>query len=77
MTVLPPVELTFGPFRLDVAGCRLLRDGVDVRRRPRAVQALLELVQNRGRFVGYDQMIAEAWEGTFVSFHTVDVTAAA
>lgn len=76
MPVSSPVELTFGPFRLDVPGCRLLRDGVDVRLRPRAVHALLLLVRNRGRFVGYDQMIAEAWEGTFVAFHTVDVTVA-
>jgi DNA-binding winged helix-turn-helix (wHTH) protein/Flp pilus assembly protein TadD len=76
MTVSSPVELTFGPFRLDVLACRLLRDNTDVRLRPRAVHALLVLVRNRGRFVGYDQMIAEAWEGTFVSFHTVDVTVA-
>lgn len=76
MPVSSPVELTFGPFRLDVPGCRLLRDGVDVRLRPRAVHALLLLVRNRGRFIGYDQMIAEAWEGTFVAFHTVDVTIA-
>jgi tetratricopeptide (TPR) repeat protein len=40
------------------------------------VHALLVLATNRGRFVGYDQMIAEAWEGTFVAFHTVDVTVA-
>jgi tetratricopeptide (TPR) repeat protein len=40
------------------------------------VHALLVLVRNRGRFVDYDQMIAEAWEGTFVSQHTVDVTVA-
>ena len=76
MAVSTPVELTFGPFRLDVPGCRLLRDGADVRLRPRAVHALLVLVRNRGQFVGYDQMIAEAWEGTFVAFHTVDVTVA-
>ena len=76
MTVFSAVELSFGPFRLDVPGCRLLRDGADVRLRPRAIHALLVLVRNRGRFVGYDQMIAEAWEGTFVSLHTVDVTVA-
>jgi tetratricopeptide (TPR) repeat protein len=40
------------------------------------VHALLVLVRNRGRFVGYDQMMAEAWDGTFVSLHTVDVTVA-
>jgi len=74
MSATSPVEITFGPFCLDVPGCRLVRDGADVRLRPRAVHALLVLLLNRGRFVGYDQMMAEAWEGTFVSLHTVDVT---
>ena len=32
------------------------------------------LLQHVGRPIGYDQMIAEAWHGTFVSRHTVDVT---
>jgi tetratricopeptide (TPR) repeat protein len=32
------------------------------------------LLQHLGRPIGYDQMIAEAWHGTFVSRHTVDVT---
>jgi DNA-binding winged helix-turn-helix (wHTH) protein/Flp pilus assembly protein TadD len=76
MTVSSPVELTFGPFRLDIPGSRLLRDGVDLRLRPRAVHALRVLLLNRGRFVSHDQLIAEAWEGTFVSYHTVDVTIA-
>jgi DNA-binding winged helix-turn-helix (wHTH) protein/tetratricopeptide (TPR) repeat protein len=76
MPTLSPVEFTFGPFLLDANLYRLLRAGIDVRLRPGAVRALLVLVRNRGRFVGYDQMIAEAWEGTFVSQHTVDVTIA-
>jgi tetratricopeptide (TPR) repeat protein len=32
------------------------------------------LLQHGGRPIGYDKMIAEAWRGTFVSRHTVDVT---
>ena len=67
-------DVSFGPFVLDAAGTRLLRDGADVRLRPQAFQALKVLVQHRGRAVSYDQMIAEAWKGTFVSRHTVDVT---
>ena len=31
-------------------------------------------VQNRGRFVDYDQMISDAWGGVVVSKHTVAVT---
>jgi tetratricopeptide (TPR) repeat protein len=35
---------------------------------------LRTLIQNRGQYVDYEHMIAEAWEGTVVSRHTVDVT---
>lgn len=64
---------TFGPFTLHLAD-RLLRDGTEVRLRPRAFRALEVLFQHRGRLVGYDQMMAEAWDSTFVSRHTIDVT---
>ncbi len=53
---------------------RLLRDGVDLKLRPRAVHALHALVQNSGRCVDYERLIKEAWEGAFVSTHTVDET---
>ena len=69
-------EMTFGPFVFDSADMRLLRDHVEVRLRPQARRVLRVLLQHRGRRVGYDQMMAEAWEGTFVSRHTVDVTVA-
>jgi DNA-binding winged helix-turn-helix (wHTH) protein/tetratricopeptide (TPR) repeat protein len=68
------MEVTFGPFRLDPAESRLLRDGAAVRLRPRAFRVLATLLRHGGRPVGYDQMIAEAWDGTVVSRHTVDVT---
>jgi DNA-binding winged helix-turn-helix (wHTH) protein len=67
-------DVIFGPFSLDAADSRLLRDGVEVKLRPQALQALIVLLRHRGRVVGYEQMIAEAWNGTFVSRHTVDVT---
>jgi DNA-binding winged helix-turn-helix (wHTH) protein/tetratricopeptide (TPR) repeat protein len=68
------VELSFGPFVLDAAGSRLLRDGSEVKLRPQAFQALQALLAHQGRSLSYEQMIAEAWKGTFVSRHTVDVT---
>jgi DNA-binding winged helix-turn-helix (wHTH) protein len=68
------VEFTFGPFVLDAAGSRLLRDGGEVRLRPQALHALKVLLAHRGRSLSYEQMIDEAWKGTFVSRHTVDVT---
>ena len=67
-------DVSFGPFNLDFAATRLLRDGADVKLRPQALQALRVLLRHGGHAVGYEQMIAEAWQGTFVSRHTVDVT---
>jgi DNA-binding winged helix-turn-helix (wHTH) protein len=68
------VEFIFGPFVLDAGGSRLLRDSAEVRLRPQALNALKTLVAHHGRPVSYEQMIAEAWKGTYVSRHTVDVT---
>ena len=68
------MDLSFGPFVLDAAGSRLLRDGSEVRLRPQALHALKALLAHRGRSLSYEEMIAEAWKGTFVARHTVDVT---
>jgi DNA-binding winged helix-turn-helix (wHTH) protein/Flp pilus assembly protein TadD len=67
-------DVSFGPFLLDPSSTRLLRDGVEVKLRPQAFQALRTLLRHSGQSIGYEQMMAEAWEGTFVSRHTVDVT---
>lgn len=74
MAVRDIAHVTFGPFSLDPASPRLTRDGVDVKLRPQAVHALRTLLRHRGAFIGYDQLITEAWSGTFVARHTVDVT---
>lgn len=44
--------------------------------RPQAFHALRTLAAHGGRPVNYDRLIAEAWGGTSVSRHTVDVTIA-
>ena len=67
-------DIPFGPFCFDPSASRLLRDNAEVRLRPQALQVLRVLLLHQGRALGYDQMIAEAWQGTFVSRHTVDVT---
>jgi len=67
-------EISFGPFCFDMAAGKLLRDKVEVRLRPQVRQVLRVLLLHQGRSVSHDQMIAEAWQGTFVSRHTVDVT---
>jgi DNA-binding winged helix-turn-helix (wHTH) protein len=67
-------EIAFGPFTIDLANSRITRDGAEVRLRPQAFQALKVLLRYNGRAVGHERMIAEAWDGTHVSRHTVDVT---
>jgi DNA-binding winged helix-turn-helix (wHTH) protein len=69
-------QLDFGPFRADADGSRLLRDGVPVELRPQVFQVLRVLASHDGEFVGYEQMIREAWSGNVVSKHTVAVTVA-
>ena len=68
------VAITFGPFSLDASATQLLRDGVEVRLRPQALRVLKVLLVHSGQWVRYEQMIAEGWEGTQVSQHTIDVT---
>ena len=67
-------QITFGPFRLDTTTTTLLRDGRELELRPQAFHALKALIHNRGRYVGYAQMINQAWDGNLVSKHTVAVT---
>jgi tetratricopeptide (TPR) repeat protein len=59
---------------MDLAATRLFRDGVDLKLRPQAFHALKALARNSGRYIDYERMIQEAWDGTWVSRHTVDVT---
>ena len=67
-------QIAFGPFRLDTTTTTLLRDGQELELRPQAFHALRALIHNRGRYVGYAQMINQAWDGNLVSKHTVAVT---
>jgi TolB-like protein/Flp pilus assembly protein TadD len=56
----------FGPFRLDEAECRLLRDGLSVPLTPKAFSMLLVLVRNSGRLVEKDFLMQELWPDAFV-----------
>jgi DNA-binding winged helix-turn-helix (wHTH) protein len=67
-------KITFGPFTLDCAGTRLCREGADVDLRRQAFHALKTLIEHPGRYVDYEQMIHQAWDGVVVSRHTVAVT---
>lgn len=67
-------EIQFGPFCLDSVGCRVLRNGSDLKLRPQAVRVLKALLQRVGQPVEYEQLLREAWGPTFVSRHTVATT---
>lgn len=69
-------DITFGPFTIDGAANRLLRNGVEVRMRPQAFHVLRTLAAHGGRIIEYEQLMREAWAGTVVSRHTVHVTIA-
>lgn len=69
-------ELRFGPFAVNTDASTLSRDGVELRLRPRVFHALRVLASRPGAFVGYEGLMADAWEGTHVSRHTIDVTLA-
>jgi DNA-binding winged helix-turn-helix (wHTH) protein/predicted ATPase len=56
----------FGPFRVDVREGSLMRDGTPVPVTPKAFDTLIVLLQNRGRLVSKEDMLARVWPETFV-----------
>lgn len=59
---------------METSGSRVLRDGVALKLRPQTFQVLRALVQHTGQWVSCEQLIADAWDGNYVSRHTVSVT---
>lgn len=59
--------LAFDYFQLDPAGARLLKYGDRVALPPKAMAALVYLVENRGRLVGKDELLDAVWGHRFVS----------
>src|SRR5437773_645479 len=60
------VVFEFGPFRLEVAERRLLRDGHPVELRAKVFDTLLVLVENHGHLVGKDQLLKAVWPDSIV-----------
>ena len=56
----------FGPFRLNPAERILLRHQVQVRLPPKAFDALVVLVENRGHLLEKDELLRKVWPDTFV-----------
>ncbi len=66
MELKTPSFYEFGPFRLEPAEQRLIRDGQPVLLAPKAFELLIYLVENHGRLVIKDQIMQAVWPGSFV-----------
>jgi DNA-binding winged helix-turn-helix (wHTH) protein/tetratricopeptide (TPR) repeat protein len=64
----------FGPFRLDAARRRLLRDGRPVRLTAKAFDVLLLLVRNAGEVVGKEAFMRAVWSESFVEDSNLTVS---
>lgn len=56
----------FGPFELDGAEYRLLRNGVEVPLQLKAFETLCILVERAGRLLTKDELLRQLWPGTIV-----------
>jgi TolB-like protein/Flp pilus assembly protein TadD len=61
-----PVFYEFGPFRLDTQRCLVLREGVPMNLSPKAFETLLVLVENNGRVMKKEDLMARIWANSFV-----------
>ncbi len=61
------MDIRFGPFLLDLAGHRLLRDGVHVPLSPKAYRLFCVLAEERPRALSRQELHSRLWPGTFVS----------
>jgi TolB-like protein/DNA-binding winged helix-turn-helix (wHTH) protein/Tfp pilus assembly protein PilF len=66
MSLQTKAVFEFGCFRLNPAERQLLRELAPVHLPPKAFDALVVLVENRGRLLGKDELLSAVWPGTFV-----------
>ncbi|HXJ89181.1 MAG TPA: tetratricopeptide repeat protein [Candidatus Binatia bacterium] len=57
----------FGEFVLEPARASLLKSGQDIKLRPKVFDALLYLIENRGRLVPKEELIQTLWPEAFVT----------
>lgn len=74
ISVLGDDAYSFGPFRLDRDGMRLLKNDSDVGLRHQAVRALCTLVEHAGLVVSYSDLALWAWELEHVDKEVMIVT---
>ena len=65
------ITYSFGPFVLNAAERRLLRDGMPVSLAPRVFDTLVALVEHCGHLVDKDELISKLWPNTFVEEATL------
>jgi adenylate cyclase len=63
----PASVYEFAGHTLDLGQCRLLRGSKDVGLRPKSLTLLAYLIENRGRVIGKDELIAVVWPNVAVS----------
>ena len=66
-------ELAFGPYRLDAANARLLRDGRPVAITPKAFDVLHHLASRAQRLVTKDELLSAVWPDVIVSDASIKV----
>ena len=70
---LPPL-LDLGAVRVDLAGHRILRDGIEVPMKPKVFELLAFLLRNAGQVVSRDQLLERVWGYDYAGeTRTVDV----
>ena len=62
----------FGPFQLDVAERRLLREGEAIPLRAKVFDTLCLLVENHGRLLRKDELMAQIWPDSVVEENNLD-----
>jgi two-component system response regulator RegX3 len=69
-----PALLDLGVVRVDLAGHRVLRDGVEVPMKPKVFELLAFLLRNAGQVISRDQLLERVWGYDYAGeTRTVDV----
>ena len=74
MIASPPDQgICFGPYLLEIANARLLRDGEAVSLTPKALDVLHHLATRPGRLVTKDELLSALWADVIVSDASIKV----
>jgi DNA-binding winged helix-turn-helix (wHTH) protein len=64
----------FGPFQLDAAEHRLLREGAEVALQLKAFEILCLLVESAGRLIKKEEILSPVWPDTIVEDNNLNKT---